>query len=61
MDFSSASSIKGEVWGRLLLEKGERPLFAKFDDIWLETEIGSRAYAFYERASWIPVEKWIAA
>ncbi|MAM58708.1 MAG: GNAT family N-acetyltransferase [Salinicola sp.] len=43
--------------GRLLLERAERHLFAKFDEIWLETEIGSRAYAFYERAGWLPVEK----
>lgn len=43
--------------GRLLLEIAERHLFAKFDESWLETEIGSRAYAFYERAGWLPVEK----
>ncbi len=43
--------------GRLLLERAEHHLFAKFDEIWLETEIGSRAFTFYERAGWIPVEK----
>lgn len=48
---------EGRGVGRLLLEKAERHLFAKFDEIWLETEIGSRAYAFYERAGWLPVEK----
>lgn len=36
----------GRGVGRLLLEKAERHLFAKFDEIWLETEIASRAYAF---------------
>lgn len=48
---------EGRGVGRLLLEKDEHHLFAKFDEIWLETEIGSRAYAFYERAGWLPVEK----
>lgn len=48
---------EGRGVGRLLLEKAERHLFAKFDEIWLETEINSRAYSFYERAGWIPVEK----
>ncbi|WP_110631200.1 GNAT family N-acetyltransferase [Salinicola sp. LHM] len=48
---------EGRGAGRLLLERAECHLFAKFDEIWLETEIGSRAYAFYERAGWLPVEK----
>ncbi|WP_251977445.1 GNAT family N-acetyltransferase [Salinicola avicenniae] len=48
---------EGQGVGRLLLERAEHHLFAKFDEIWLETEIGSRAYAFYDRAGWIPVEK----
>lgn len=48
---------EGRSVGRLLLERAERHLFAKFDEIWLETELGSRAYAFYERAGWLPVEK----
>ncbi|WP_110654221.1 GNAT family N-acetyltransferase [Salinicola halimionae] len=48
---------EGRGAGRLLLERAERHLFAKFDEIWLETEIGSRAYTFYERAGWLPVEK----
>ncbi|MGM8850116.1 GNAT family N-acetyltransferase [Salinicola halophyticus] len=48
---------EGRGVGRLLLERAERHLFAKFGPIWLETEIGSRAYAFYECAGWLPVEK----
>ncbi|WP_110690707.1 GNAT family N-acetyltransferase [Salinicola endophyticus] len=48
---------EGQGVGRSLLERAERHLFATFDEIWLETEIGSRAYAFYERAGWLPVEK----
>ncbi|MCE3026344.1 GNAT family N-acetyltransferase [Salinicola sp. DM10] len=48
---------EGQGVGRSLLERAERHLFAKFDEIWLETEIGSRAHAFYERAGWLPVEK----
>ncbi|WP_367276985.1 GNAT family N-acetyltransferase [uncultured Salinicola sp.] len=48
---------EGRGVGRLLLERAERHLFAKFDGIWLETEIGSRVYTFYERAGWFPVEK----
>ncbi|MGM8850608.1 GNAT family N-acetyltransferase [Salinicola sp. V024] len=51
------ADYEGRGVGRLLLEKAERHLFAKFDEIWMETEIGSRAYAFYERAGWLPVEK----
>ncbi|WP_110642911.1 GNAT family N-acetyltransferase [Salinicola sp. CPA57] len=48
---------EGRDVGRLLLEKAERHLFAKLDKIWLETEICSRAYAFYKRAGWLPIEK----
>lgn len=50
------SDHEGRSVGRLLLERAERHLFAKSDEIWLETEIGSRAYAF-ERAGWLPVDK----
>ncbi|WP_322528451.1 GNAT family N-acetyltransferase [Salinicola sp. LHM] len=35
---------EGRGVGRSLLERAERHLFAKYDEIWLETEIGSRAY-----------------
>ncbi|MGQ7242209.1 GNAT family N-acetyltransferase [Salinicola sp. V024] len=48
---------EGRGVGRLLLERAERHLFAKFDEIWMETEISSRAYAFYKRAGWLPIEK----
>lgn len=48
---------EGRGVGRSLLERTERHLFANFDEIWLEAEIGSRTYAFYERAGWLPVEK----
>ncbi|GHB14742.1 GNAT family N-acetyltransferase [Salinicola rhizosphaerae] len=48
---------EGQGVGRLLLERAEHHLFAKYDEIWLETEIGSRAYVFYERAGWLPVQK----
>jgi len=47
---------EGMGLGRQLMEHAERFLFARHDTLWLETDGSSRAYGFYRRLGWLPVQ-----